>query len=68
MARCQLPLCSARTPQAGGIRVVMPCGQSGLARGGHPPFWPSGTVTARRWERSAKSTVSTTIPIVTHQL
>jgi hypothetical protein len=45
--------------------------QARLPHGGHVRFWPAGGIAAAlslRWERSAKNTLSATIPIVNHQL
>ena len=42
-----------------------------IFRGGHPSFWPAGSVGAAlalRWERRIRRRLSATIPIVNHQL
>jgi hypothetical protein len=43
-----------------------------LRRGRHrrvyPPSWSAAAAAGRRWERTARSTLSATIPIVNHQL
>ena len=57
-----------------GVRILKtpPREPRTLRRGGrrrvYPPFWPAGAAASRRWERTVRSTLSATIPIVNHQL
>jgi hypothetical protein len=40
----------------------------GRRRRVYPPSWSAAAAAGRRWERTARSTLSATIPIVNHQL